>query len=201
MNIYEKLSKIQNELKAPKKQFNKFGNYNYRNAEDILEASKPICAKHKTTLVVMDQIELQGDRYYIKATAFLYDHESELYVSATAYARESENKKGMDSAQITGSTSSYARKYALNGLFNIDDTKDSDFTNKHDKEEIEDKAPTELARRTEMQKATILDLINEGKIDFDKVKEYYKVKGIDELSYAQAQQVINKGKKNKEERY
>lgn len=133
MNIYEKLSAIQCELKAPKSQFNKFGGYNYRSCEDILEAVKPICAKYKTTLVLEDEIVSIGTRYYVKATATLYDCENtgddaeDLF--STAYAREEESKKGMDGSQVTGASSSYARKYALNGLFSIDDAKDSDATN------------------------------------------------------------------------
>ena len=132
MNIYEKLNKIQVELKAPKSQRNNFGNYNYRSCEDILEAVKPLLEKYQVVLTINDEIELIGNRYYIKATAKLYntDKEGEL-ISTSAYAREEENKKGMDASQLTGSTSSYARKYALNGLFSIDDTKDSDATNTH----------------------------------------------------------------------
>lgn len=151
MNIYEKLLNIQNELKAPKGQFNKFGGYKYRSCEDILEAVKPICKKYKAVLVLSDEMVVLGDgvsqsqiikddgteqethtmikgqRYYIKATALLTNVEESLeMVSNTAYAREEENKKGMDGSQITGTASSYARKYALNGLFNIDDTKDAD---------------------------------------------------------------------------
>ena len=127
MNIYEKLLNIQNELKAPKGQFNKFGGYKYRSCEDILEAVKPICKKYGTTLVLADKLENIGDRYYIKAMAELIDIEGEnTSVCNTAYAREEESKKGMDGSQITGTASSYARKYALNGLFNIDDTKDAD---------------------------------------------------------------------------
>lgn len=132
-NIYSKLSDIQQELKAPKGQRNDFGKYNYRSCEDILEAVKPICAKNKTTLVLSDTLENIGERYYIKATATIYDIESNEEISNTAYAREEENKKGMDGSQITGTASSYARKYALNGLFNIDDTKDAD-TNEYHKQ-------------------------------------------------------------------
>lgn len=126
MNIYEKLSEIQKELKAPKGQYNSFGNYKYRNCEDILEAVKPLCYKNKVTLVISDEVFASGDRTYIRATATLYDQESEEKIQNTAYARESLDKKGMDDSQITGTASSYARKYALNGLFNIDDTKDAD---------------------------------------------------------------------------
>lgn len=126
MNIYEKLSEIQAELKAPKSQINKFGGYNYRSCEDILEAVKPITKKYKAVLIVTDEVIFKGDRYYIAAHAILTDTEGEGVITATAYARETDNKKGMDSSQLTGATSSYARKYALNGLFSIDDTKDND---------------------------------------------------------------------------
>lgn len=143
MNIHGKLLNIQSELKAPKGQFNSFGKYNYRSCEDILEALKPLLVKNKATLKIGDEIIHLGDRYYIKATATLTDIESGESVSTNAFAREEETKKGMDASQITGSTSSYARKYALNGLFAIDDTKDSDFTNKH--EEKENDAPKKLS--------------------------------------------------------
>ena len=130
-DIYTKLSHIQNELKAPKNQFNKFGNYKYRSCEDILEALKPLCAKYKATLIIYDEIVMIGDRYYVKAMAKLYDQETTEYIEAYAFARESQAKKGMDDSQVTGATSSYARKYALNGLFNIDDTKDFDTNEVH----------------------------------------------------------------------
>lgn len=118
----------QAELKAPKNQYNSFGKYSYRSCEDILEAAKPVCAKYGLLLTVSDEIVHEGDRYYIKATACLYDAQggSDEVVSATAFAREALDKKGMDDSQITGTASSYARKYALNGLFCIDDTKDAD---------------------------------------------------------------------------
>jgi hypothetical protein len=134
MNIY----KIQAELKAPKGQLNKFGNYRYRSAEDIIEAVKPILAKEKTCLIVSDEIVQVGDRIYVKATATLLTDEDNS-ISAHGWAREEEVKKGMDAAQITGSASSYARKYALNGLFAIDDTKDADATNEHKDEVGDDK--------------------------------------------------------------
>ena len=124
--IYEKLSAIQQELKAPKGQYNSFGKYKYRSCEDILEAVKPICAKHKTALVLLDDIREVSGRFYVVAQAQLHDCESDNAVTATAFAREPDEKKGMDDSQITGTASSYARKYALNGLFCIDDTKDAD---------------------------------------------------------------------------
>lgn len=122
--IIEKLSAIQTALKAPKNQKNAFGGYNYRSCEDILEALKPLLKTHECALTVSDEIVLVGTRFYIKATATL--HHKEETLSNTAFAREEETKKGMDGSQITGAASSYARKYALNGLFCIDDTKDAD---------------------------------------------------------------------------
>ncbi len=128
----EELINLQSELKAAKNQYNTFGKYKYRSAEDILEAVKPLLKKYKCHLTISDEMVVLGDRYYVKATATL-TKEGES-ISTTAYAREEESKKGMDASQITGSTSSYARKYALNGLFCIDDTKDPDHTNTHGKE-------------------------------------------------------------------
>lgn len=129
MNLKEKLYNIQQELKAPKGQYNKFGNFKYRSCEDILEAVKPLLKKYKVTLVIEDELQYIGDRYYVKAITNLIDIENDEVISNSAYAREEENKKGMDGSQITGASSSYARKYALNGLLAIDDTKDSDATN------------------------------------------------------------------------
>lgn len=125
------LNKIQKELKAPKNQFNSFGKYNYRNCEDILEAVKPLLGE--ATLITSDEIVNIGKHNYVKATATL-KHGDEVE-SATGFAREAEEQKGMNDSQLTGSTSSYARKYALGGLFCIDDTKDSDSTNTHGKGE------------------------------------------------------------------
>lgn len=126
MGLIEKLSGIQKEMKVPKNLYNKFGDYNYRNAESIFEAFKPLEAKYKVSLVVSDDVVHVGDRIYIKATAKLIDCESQDFIAATAFAREAPGRKGMDDAQVTGSASSYARKYALNGLFLLDDTKDPD---------------------------------------------------------------------------
>jgi hypothetical protein len=126
--------KIQEELKAPKNQRNSFGNYNYRSAEDIIEAVKPIAHKYGFYLNITDEVIEVGGRIYVKATATLISDDKKTLVGSTGWAREEETKKGMDGAQITGAASSYARKYALNGLLAIDDTKDADATNTHDKE-------------------------------------------------------------------
>lgn len=134
--------KIQEELKAPKNQRNNFGNYNYRSAEDIIEAVKPIAHKYGYFLNISDDIIEVGGRIYVKSTATLQPNEAGRIYSATGWAREEETKKGMDASQITGAASSYARKYALNGLLAIDDTKDADATNTHDKTETAKELPT-----------------------------------------------------------
>ena len=134
MNVYEKLMTVQTKLRAPKGQYNQFGHYSYRSCEDILEALKPLLAEVGAIVNVSDEIKLIGNRFYVEATAMFLDCETGDSVVARASAREDESKKGMDLAQVTGSVSSYARKYALNGLFAIDDNKDSDATNTHSKD-------------------------------------------------------------------
>ena len=129
MSIYEKLASVQADLKAPKSQFNAFGKYNYRNCEDIIEAAKPLLKANGLLLSITDDVVFIGDRFYVKATASVIDVTDGKTHSVTAFAREEKEKKGMDGSQVTGASSSYARKYALNGLFGIDDTKDSDTTN------------------------------------------------------------------------
>lgn len=124
MSFYKSLIAVQSTLNAPKGQRNNFGNYNFRSCEDIMAAVKPLLAAHGLVQFVSDSIELVGDRYYVKATVVVTDGENSREVSA--YAREAFDKKGMDAAQVTGAASSYARKYALNGMYNIDDAKDSD---------------------------------------------------------------------------
>ena len=126
MSIYAKLQDIQEKLKAPKNQFNSFGKYSYRNCEDILEGVKPLLKENGCVLIIRDEIEVIGGRHYVRAVVTLTDVESGKEVFSQALAREEESKKGMDGSQVTGAASSYARKYALNGLFAIDDTKDAD---------------------------------------------------------------------------
>lgn len=135
MSVYEKLMKVQAELKAPKSQYNSFGKYKYRSCEDILEAVKPLNAKHGVVLTVGDEIVEIANRFYVKATATLVDIESGEKITNTALAREDDAKKGMDGSQITGTASSYARKYCLNGLFCIDDNKDADTDEYHAQQE------------------------------------------------------------------
>lgn len=147
MRIREKLCNIQNELKVPKNQFNKFGNYKYRSCEDIIEAVKPVAKEYNAVLVINDELVFIGDRYYIKAVATILDIESNEEISVNAFAREDINKKGMDLSQLTGSTSSYARKYALNGLLGIDDTKDDD-TKDVDTKDVDTKYNTSKQKQT-----------------------------------------------------
>jgi hypothetical protein len=148
------LIKIQSELKAPKNQRNNFGNYNYRNCEDILEAVKPLLDKYECTLTISDDIVEVGGRVYVKATATIYDIKLGTSLSVSAFAREPEQQKGMSESQVTGASSSYSRKYALNGLFLIDDTKDSDATNTHGKD-IQDVA-TQVVAKIEKKKPVLL---------------------------------------------
>lgn len=133
------LRSIQCELKAPKGQYNSFGKYSYRSCEDILEAVKPLLDKYKATAYITDEVVAVGDRIYVKATATFVDKDGK-EVSVSAFAREPVARKGMDEAQVTGATSSYARKYALNGLFLIDDTKDADTDENRNESEARSKA-------------------------------------------------------------
>lgn len=164
------LAKIQQELKAPKGQFNSFGKYRYRNAEDIIEAAKPIIHKYGYHLILQDELVYIGDRYYVKSIAILSN--SDNVYKSVAYAREEETKKGMDGSQITGASSSYARKYALNGLFAIDDTKDSDTTNVHaDEPKVNDD-----------YKNYLLQLLESSTYDHDmRVKLGIKIKGLSSM--------------------
>ncbi|HBL4690880.1 ERF family protein [Citrobacter sedlakii] len=145
--FYARLAEIQEHLNAPKNQYNSFGKYKYRSCEDILEGVKPLLKG--LFLSITDEIVLIGDRYYVKATATITDGENSH--SASAMAREEESKKGMDSAQVTGATSSYARKYCLNGLFGIDDAKDAD-TDEHKQQQISDSVKQSTPHNTPQQK-------------------------------------------------
>lgn len=174
METLQKLLTVQTKLKAPKSQRNNFGGYNYRNCEDILEAVKPLLAEVCATIIVSDELVMVGERYYVKATAKFVDCENKEVIENTGFAREEETKKGMDGSQITGASSSYARKYALNGLLAIDDTKDSDTTNKGDKATAQ-----QIAR------------IRELKVIEKNVCDKFHVDSIEQLSQSEAQTVIN----------
>lgn len=206
MNARTALNKIQTELKAPKNLYNSFGKYKYRNFEGICEAVKPLLAQTGTTLVVTDSMENIGDRYYIKAKAVLTSVEDGSEVVAEALAREPIAKKGMDEAQITGATSSYARKYCLNGLFLLDDTKDpdtdesrieSEARSKKDKPSKVDREPTVIATEEnknnpakEEQLKQIEALCKEDGVPAQFVANMYNIKSLDDLTVSQAYSVI-----------
>lgn len=189
MSVYLKLMKVQTKLKAPKNQRNNFGNYNYRSCEDILEALKPLLEKEKATINISDNIVLIGDRYYVEANVKFIDAETGDLVEVKAMAREEGNKKGMDSSQLTGSTSSYARKYALNGMFAIDDTKDSDATNTHDKKESKPKetvsnnnVQSNNKKLSEAQLKRLYAIANSKNVKAEQVKEAVFKKFAKEIS-------------------
>ena len=179
-----KLMNIQQELKAPKGQYNDFGKYAYRSCEDILEAVKPLLRKEKVVLTTSDELQYIGNRYYIKATATLIDTESEAIISNSAYAREEETKKGMDGSQITGASSSYARKYALNGLFGIDDNKDSDTTNIQSKEEKEDK-------KASPKQIELIQKYYQGE-NLTKLLEVNNIEKLEDMSINKASEILSK---------
>ena len=165
----EKLTKIQAELKAPKGQYNSFGKYKYRSCEDIQEAVKPLLKKYNVSLTLSDDLQVIGERYYIKVTAVLVCNETKESISVTSFAREEETKKGMDGSQVTGASSSYARKYALNGLFLIDDTKDIDATNQGLEE------PKKLPKLEEARFVKALENIKNGSYTVEKLKASFKL--------------------------
>lgn len=188
MGIYEKLLGIQEVLKAPKGQYNSFGKYYYRNCEDILEAVKPICKQYGAVLTVSDEIVLIGERFYIKATATLTDIESGEKVSTTAFAREEVDKKGMSAEQMTGSCSSYARKYTLNGLFCIDDTKDADAQLPPQGEQAKE---TTNSKVTAQQIADLQALAKKKGVTVESIVNGYKLKTLQDISPAQWTQAMN----------
>lgn len=173
MKISEKLLNIQQDLKAPKGQKNTFGNYKYRSCEDILESVKPLLKLNKCILTISDTLENIGERYYIKATAKLTDIETGEIIENVAYAREEENKKGMDASQVTGATSSYARKYALNGLFAIDDTKDAD-TDEYQKQLKEETFREQLIKYCKENKLDLKEISESYNLNKDSSEEDYK---------------------------
>lgn len=183
MTLNEKLQTIQAKLKANKGQYNSFGKYKYRSCEDILEAVKPIMASLKVALTINDDLLYIGNRYYIKATAMLRDCESNEVIENSAFAREEESKKGMDGSQVTGASSSYARKYALNGLFCIDDTKDSDATNQGDSNNEASNAGDEKIDTPKVN--VILGELNRTGVTMDTICSTYKVKELKELTINQ----------------
>ena len=199
MNIYEKLMNIQKELKAPKCQYNSFGKYKYRSCEDILESVKPLLEKYKVTIILTDKLEQIGERYYIRAMAILFDTESDNSIENTAYAREEETKKGMDGSQITGTSSSYARKYALNGLLLIDDTKDAD-TDEFTKENNKGKTKEEpKEKKITPGQLKVLSKLYTGD-NLVKLLELNKIDKLEDMSMEKANEIILKLKKKGEEK-
>lgn len=209
MSVYEKLIKVQSELKAPKSKYNSFGKYKYRSLEDILEGVKPLLDKYKATLTISDDVVQIGDRYYIQARATFIDTDDGNVISNTALARESEVKKGMDDSQISGTASSYARKYALNGLFLIDDTKDADTDEAH----IESEARAEKVQNDEKNEALITDIgemkipevkvkvlqgdIDSGLMNEEKMLKYFKVEKLEDVTESQFRAYVEKRNKAK----
>ena len=186
MEFIEKIVAIQSELKAPKGQYNSFGKYNYRSCEDILEGVKPLLTKHGLVLTIQDSIDLIGDRFYVKATATITDGKEQL--STSAYARESLDKKGMDASQVTGATSSYARKYALNGLLAIDDTKDAD-TMDNSKKPVQQTQDTVYNWNSLKARAVQGGISEEELVHY--VTETFKVSKPSELKQEHYQQAFN----------
>lgn len=201
MNLYKNLAKVQSELKAPKNQFNNFGKYNYRSCEDILEAAKPLCLENGLVLNLSDTIINVGNSNYVEATASVIDIETGDNHFVTASARESVTKKGMDDSQITGTASSYARKYALNGLFSIDDTKDAD-TDSHTKQRQDTNKPKQQNGSISESQVKRLNAIAYGKgYDFNSVKKAakkkYNIDNLESLSKTQYDEMC-KGYENAE---
>lgn len=184
--LTQRVGDIQHKLKAPKGQYNSFGKYNYRSCEDILEGVKPLLKEHNLALLIDDEIVQIGERYYVKATAKITDGRE--IVSATAYAREPDTKKGMDESQITGATSSYARKYALNALLCIDDTKNADTMDNS-------KKPVQQTQETVYNWQTLKARATQGGISEDDLVHYVtetlKVKKPSELTQEHYQQAFN----------
>lgn len=205
MTIHEKMMKIQTTLKAPKNLFNSFGNYKYRNAEGILEAVKPLLAENKLSMYISDDVQAVNDRVYVKATVSIFDIETGESVMATASAREALNKKGMDDSQITGTASSYARKYALNGIFLLDDTKDAD-TDENQKERTARANKQEQEKNKEkldqmkislVKQKTLLDLCEDEKFDINKILKSYKHESIKDIAEGQYKYIVaNKDKES-----
>lgn len=184
--LNQRVGDIQHKLKAPKGQYNSFGKYNYRSCEDILEGVKPLLKEHNLALLIDDEIVQIGERYYVKATAKITDGRE--CVSATAYAREPDTKKGMDESQITGATSSYARKYALNALLCIDDTKDAD-TMDNSKKLVQQTQETVYNWQTLKTRATQGGISEDDLVHY--VTETLKVKRPSELTQEHYQQAFN----------
>ena len=183
MGINEKLMRIQTQIKAPKNLYNSFGKYNYRNAESICEAVKPFLEKENVSLILVDDMVAIGNRYYLKATARLLDNENNESIEVSAFAREPEQKKGMDESQITGTASSYARKYALNGLFLLDDTKDAD-TDEYHNQTYQQANENKTTVTSEQVGKLKLEMIRTGATE-QYICEYYKLNKLIDMTQEQ----------------
>ena len=192
--MLEKIVKIQNELKCKKEQYNSFGGYKYRSCEDILESVKPLLNKYGLLLRLTDEVVQVGDRYYIKATAELADVESDKTVSTCAYAREPLDKTKMDTSQITGTASSYARKYALNGLFLIDDTKDPD-TDEYRNQQNSAPIPAAVAKISKAQADEIINLSQGAGVPVVTILKGFKISKLEDMTAIDAGKTINTLKK------
>ena len=212
LTLHEKLMHIQHELKAPKNLRNNFGGYNYRNAESILEALKPLLDKYGATVTITDMIVQVGDRTYVNSTATIYDMDGDAKISVEAYAREAETKKGMDDAQVTGATSSYARKYALNGLFLLDDTEDvdSEAYQAQAKQEPQKTTPKKApAKKAEPKTEEVPPLTEEELLflsqrysgeNLEKLLEYFKIEDISQIEPAAGRALIKKIQEQKKKK-
>ena len=198
MSVYEKLMQVQQSVSVPKNRTNSFGKYSYRSAEDICEGVKPVLGKVKASIILTDSIENIGDRFYVKATAIFIDSESGEKIENTGYARESAEKKGMDDSQISGTASSYARKYALNGLLLLDDNKDADTDENHIEREARMKRNPDARKEpdyiTEKEKAILRKMLEDK--GYKEQEVFPKGLNLTSEQYTKAVQTIT-GMKNK----
>jgi len=188
--IYQKLNMVQSKMKAPKNLFNSFGKYKYRNAESILEAFKPYGKELGLVLMLNDSVEQIGDRVYIKATATLIDIEDNSRTEVSAYAREPMSKKGMDDSQVSGATSSYARKYCLNGLFLLDDTKDADTDEYRNQAENQYKAQNKPSKLTDVQVQSLINVVTKKGLDLDDLIAKVGLDDVSELTAESYNEIV-----------
>lgn len=188
--IYQKLNLVQSKMKAPKNLFNSFGKYKYRNAESILEAFKPYGKELGLVLMLNDSVEQIGDRVYIKATATLIDIEDNSRTEVSAYAREPMSKKGLDDSQLSGATSSYARKYCLNGLFLLDDTKDSDTDEYRNQAENQYKAQNKPSKLTDVQVQSLINVVTKKGLDLDDLIAKVGLDDVSELTAESYNEIV-----------
>jgi len=197
MGIREKLMAVQQGLNVPKSNYNEYGGFNYRSCENILESVKPLLKENGLVLTITDDIVMLGDRFYVKATAILSECETGESVMNSAFAREQETKKGMDASQITGSASSYARKYALNGLFCIDDVKDADTRDNREEGTVK-RTEVKMDYIDDIKVRSILDRANADGVNIDKLCKLYKVSSLEHITEKGFVNINNNWEKIKE---